>query len=199
MRVRQLIAAAIKGEPTRFLTLTLRRSDKMSAEQAARWMVCARAELFRRMAKKLRIKKIAHLTVMERHKTGWPHMHSLLRCGFVHVKWIKRQWYNITGSFIAWIEEIEDTRKAARYCAKYISKSLQKFRYSKRYTKSQDYCDETKIKAARSEWKGAHTQFHRKHISEIIERWVELGYRFTHQGPGFARALDECSSARGPP
>lgn len=139
MRKRQLIAQGIGGRPTKFLTLTSRKRDDMSEEDAAAELSRAWRVLRKRIMRKKKLSKLPFIAVMERHKSGWPHMHLLLRMPFISQRWLSKQMAELCDGPVVWIEHLWDTKKAAAYCAKYCSKCTQKIGFSKRYWQSKDY------------------------------------------------------------
>ena len=139
MRKRKLIAQGIGGKPTKFLTLTSRKRDDMDEYEAAIELSRAWRVLRKRIMRKFKLSKLPFLAVFERHKSGWPHMHLLLRMPFISQKWLSKQMKELCDGPVVWIEHLWDSKKAAAYCAKYCSKCTQKIGTSKRYWQSKDY------------------------------------------------------------
>lgn len=138
-RKKQLCALAIAGKPNKFLTLTIRRVPGETPEDACKrlnkgWRL-ARFAIMRR----LKIKSLPFLTVVERHKSGHPHLHILLRAGFIHWKLIRSLMLKYIQSPHIWITAINNSRQAAHYCAKYTTKCAEKVGNCKRYYHSRDY------------------------------------------------------------
>ena len=88
------------------------------------------------------------LAVFEAHKSGWPHLHLVLRSGFIAQRQLSALAMQFLGSPIVHIRIIDSLRHAARYIGKYISKQNVRFGTCKRYWKSKDYHEGRK-----KEWK----------------------------------------------
>jgi hypothetical protein len=86
-----------------------------------------------------RWKTLSFLAVFERHKSGWPHLHILLRCGYIAQQQLSLLSRAYIGSPVVDIRRIDSGRHAARYIAKYVSKDNIRFETCKRYWKSKDY------------------------------------------------------------
>ncbi len=151
---RKLIELAVSGQPNRFLTLTMPPTPHMWPDWDARKMRKAWALLTRRWARHKGTNKIEHLTTFERHKSGAPHLHILLRCAWIDVEWVRNQWRKLTRGEQIKLEYIDNPRKAAAYVAKYMAKDPHKFAYSKRFSRSQGWVVATAPKPWVSPYKG---------------------------------------------
>lgn len=138
-RKRQLIAEAIGGAPGTFLTLTSRRVKGKTANQAALELSRAWRLLRLRIMRKKKIKSLPFLAVIEATKSGWPHLHILLRAPYIHWRYIRFVMLKLINSPIIRIERINNKQKVSNYCAKYCSKCAHKFGTAKRYWQSRDY------------------------------------------------------------
>lgn len=138
-RKKALIAQAIGGKPTKFLTLTSRRRDGLTVEAAAKEISHAWRLVRLRIMRRLKTGKLPFVAVMERTKQGWPHLHILCRMPWFSQKQISIWMKEILDSPVVWIEHLDKAHKAAVYCSKYASKCEQKIGTSKRYWQSQDY------------------------------------------------------------
>lgn len=138
-RKRQLIAQAIRGSPNKFLTLTSRRRDGVTAEQAARDLSHGWRIIRLRLMRHYKLKKLPFLAVVEKHKSGWPHLHILLRATWLSQKLISQWADEVFNGPIVWIEHLDKSHKAAIYCSKYCGKATSKFDSTKRYWQSRDY------------------------------------------------------------
>lgn len=139
IRHKQLIAEAIGGKPRIFLTLTSRRHEGITANQAARDLARAWRLLRLRVMRRYGWKKLPFIAVFEATKLGWPHLHILARCGYIEQQFIKTVMDELTGSPVVHIELLKNGRMAGIYCAKYCGKSTGKFGTCKRYWQSQDW------------------------------------------------------------
>lgn len=84
-------------------------------------------------------RKLPFLAVFEATKLGWPHLHILLRSGFIEQRWLSEQMADLIQSPIVDIRLARSPQQIASYCAKYVGKDTGKFGTSKRYWQSQDY------------------------------------------------------------
>jgi hypothetical protein len=76
---------------------------------------------------------LPYFAVVERHKSGRPHLHILFRCDFIPQKWISEQMQRLAGSPICDIRKVHGTKQAAAYVAKYVGKAPAKFGNSRAY------------------------------------------------------------------
>lgn len=138
-RQKQLIAKAINGKPDMFVTLTYRANSDETPERAAARLSHA-FRLFRLRYLRLHGKRsFPFIAVMEKTKKGWPHLHILARSKFISQKWISNVMDELINSPIVDIRRIDNSGRAAAYCAKYCGKANDKFDSSKRYWCSRDY------------------------------------------------------------
>lgn len=195
-RKRQLIAQGVGGQPTTFLTLTSRKREDMTDEEAAKQLSWAWRVLRKRIMRLKKFKTLPFIAIMERHKSGWPHLHLLLRMPFLSQAWISRQMAGLCDGPNVWIEHLWDRKKAAAYCAKYCSKCTQRIGTSKRYWQSRDY-DLRKARrgkardTASSAWvlndeplcrmvaawkRSGHSVVQRSaHFASVVFRWQKMG------------------------
>lgn len=134
-----VIQLAKKGRPTAMLTLTVSSKNYPAPEDAARDLKRGLVALRKRIARRWPGEKMPFLAVFEKHKSGWPHLHLLIRARFIPVNWLREVWTEITGSWNVNIRKIETVGQAAYYCAKYIGKDLASFASCKRWWRSHDY------------------------------------------------------------
>lgn len=135
-----LIAQAIGGKPTKFITLTIRRTDKRTPETAAKELARGWRLLRLRIMRHRKWRSMPFIAVFEPHASGWPHIHILARCVFIDAGWLRDQWHDITkDSFKLDIRTADNPGRQAAYCAKYCGKGTAKFGTCKRYWRSQDY------------------------------------------------------------
>jgi hypothetical protein len=84
-------------------------------------------------------KKLPFLAVFEPHQSGWPHLHIMLRSGYIDIRFMKDVMSELLDSPQVHIETITQKARVAGYCAKYCGKGTAKFGSSRRYWMSQDY------------------------------------------------------------
>jgi len=138
-RAKELRWQARDGKPTIFLTLTIKSGlfatpDRQAVELAKGWRM-----LRQYLMRTLGWKSLPFLCVIEKHKSGWPHMHLLLRCTYIDHKLIRRWWVSRFQSHAVFINRLHDQRRAAIYITKYLAKAPTAFEGCKRYWRSRDY------------------------------------------------------------
>lgn len=136
-RVMKLAAA---GKPNLFMTLTCDPKRYASPSEAAQDMRRGLVALRRRIERRWKVKNIPFIVVFERHKSGWPHMHLLLRAPYMHWKVLRGMWDDIIGAYEVDVRQIKKKSSVLYYVTKYIGKQLEKFEGCKRYWRSQNYC-----------------------------------------------------------
>jgi len=138
-RVRKLQRLAEAGRPSAMLTLTSNPAMYEHPADAARDLVKAFRLLRRRVKRSRGWKSFPFLAVFERTKSGWPHLHVLLRTPFIPQRVISRIMGELTNAPVVWIERVSDQRRAAGYVAKYLAKSPARFQGCRSYWRSRDW------------------------------------------------------------
>lgn len=136
---RRVIRAAVAGHPTALLTLTLSSKQYPDPDDAADQLKRGLVALRKRIARRFPNERIPFLAVFEKHKSGHPHLHLLIRAKFLPIRMLKRMWEDITGSYQVDIRGLKKSRQAALYVAKYVGKDLSAFPGCKRWWRSHDY------------------------------------------------------------
>lgn len=139
MRQSRLVAEAVGGNPTIFLTLTSRKRDDITREEAARQLSYAWRLTRLRLLRRTKRARLPFLAVFEETKNGWPHLHIVLRTGWLDRKFISDCMQELISSPVVDLRKIDAKGRVAAYVAKYVGKDCQKFGTSKRYWKSKDY------------------------------------------------------------
>lgn len=138
---RRLIARAKKGKPDKLITLTVNPAAFETKDEAA----AALSSAWRRARQQLKRHHghddIQFLAVFEEHKSGWPHLHILVRSKFIPQRWLSRYMRERIASPIVDIRKIKSASHAAIYVAKYIAKAPQRFMGTKRYWTSQNWAE----------------------------------------------------------
>ena len=187
LRRKQLIAIAVAGEPNKMLTLTVSPDVGDSPTARRKLLHEAWVKLRKRMARKLGVRHIPYMAFVEKTKRGEPHLHILLRCGYIHYTWYRQQMRQLLKSPVIWIEKIKGTRNAAFYVSKYCTKAPAQFGAMKRYWQSQDYNQSKKefkevvrqIFADARVIVGSYIEFEKTHLEqgwafkEISDGWVD--------------------------
>lgn len=138
-RAWQLRKLAKSGNPTRFLTLTIRFHDGDDPDAKARDLARAWRLLRARIVKRYKVKRVQFIGVWERTKRGAPHLHIFLRGRFIKKQWLSDQMADLIDSPVVDIRKIENKAKAANYVTKYITKAAARFAGCKRYWRSQGW------------------------------------------------------------
>lgn len=84
-------------------------------------------------------KELEFLAVVEKHQSGWPHLHILARAIWIDHAWISAQMLDLIDSPVVGIERLNTRSKAASYAAKYCGKATHKVGTAKRYWASRRY------------------------------------------------------------
>lgn len=138
-RVKALKAIANQGQPKIFLTLTIRKSRFPTPDAQARELARGWRMLRQWLCRKLSRKSIPFMAVIEKHKSGWPHLHLLLSTNYIHHDLIRKWWVARFDSPMVFISRLHNPKRAAKYVTKYLSKAPEKFEGVKRYWRSKDY------------------------------------------------------------
>jgi hypothetical protein len=117
----------------------MRPTEGQTPDQQARALVTHFRMLRQYLMRKLKRRSPTFLAVVEEHESGWPHLHILLRSGFIHHRIIREWWEARTGSFQIDIRLAKGPRQVASYVSKYISKNPARYANVKRYWCSQDW------------------------------------------------------------
>jgi hypothetical protein len=176
-RRRQLIAEAIGGQPTTFLTLTTRRDPRLTEEQAAKRLSYAWRLVRLRLIRHHRLKQLPFLAVMERTKARWPHLHILLRSPWLSHKLISQWMAELADGPVVWIEKIDRKTKAAAYCAKYCGKCAEKIGNAKRYWQSRDYDLRDEPEPKEKYPPGYGWELYSRSIARMAQDFEQMGFR----------------------
>ena len=176
MRAAALRTQAWKGKPQAFITLTtMRRPDaspvREAARQSAAWVKLRRLTII-----KYGLESLPFFAVRERHKSGWPHLHILIRGPFIDQAWLSNQWKRLTGSPVVHIRQVTNSAKAAAYISKYIGKEPAKFGMLKRYWCSQDWSDAKEFKKRRMAQLGGRWRCEKEPYAAALHRLTCSGF-----------------------
>lgn len=174
-RRKRLIAQGIRGQPNRFITLTFRPRPGLTPDLAAAELAHAWKLLKLRIQRRYHLKTFHHLTVIERHKSGWPHLHALVRSCWIDQTWLSTQMLDLADSPIVDIRAIDSIGRVASYVAKYIGKQPHKFGTCKRYWQSRSYQLYPYRPRARGDDGLSIWEIERRPIWRIVQEWTALG------------------------
>jgi hypothetical protein len=134
------MAQAAQGDPNKFITITSRyRPEEMTPSAAAQQLVHAWRMVVQRGKREKLFKDMQYIAVFELTKQGWPHLHILARCSFVHQAWLAARMQQYADSPICHVRAVKGKSRAAWYVAKYTAKAPEKFMGCKRYWRTKGY------------------------------------------------------------
>jgi len=140
LRRRDLWHKAFKGDPRIFLTLTMQHGPEEDPAAVAAKYVEGWRMLRQFLCRRLGRKALTFLAVFEKHPTsGFPHLHILLRGGYLSRTLIKEWWEKNGYGYIVDIRLAKNPRQRASYVSKYVAQDPQGFGSCKRYWCSQDW------------------------------------------------------------
>lgn len=145
-RKKRLFKEAITGRPNRLITLTVRPDQFRTPHEAARALSLAWRRCRDTLKRYHGHSEIESLAVFERHKSGWPHLHILVRSRFISQRWLSQYMGNRINSPIVDVRQIKTRKMAAAYVTKYLTKNPEKFRGTKRYWRTAAYSPSRKKK-----------------------------------------------------
>lgn len=175
----QLIAQAIAGEPNKILTLTVNPRHGTSPLERRDMLHRAWKLLVKRILRRYKFGKLPYMAFIEKTKAGEPHLHILLRCGYIHQRWISQQMKALIGAPIVWIEQVKSTKKAINYVAKYVGKEPAQFGTRKRYWISKGWIVNVAAVPEREPFDPITTRVVREGWEETLRRYPFQG--FTHE------------------
>lgn len=138
-RRRRVIAQAMDGAPTTFITLTVNPAFGFDAVDRARHLVRAWRHIVRAAKARYNYKKLPYFAVFEKTQKGEPHLHILCRVPWIDQDWLSKQMDRLMSSPIVDIRKVDNSRHAAFYVAKYLGKDPTPFGTLKRYWQTQDW------------------------------------------------------------
>lgn len=138
-RRRELIALALAGKPTTFITLTCSDDVRGEPYAKARRLADAWRIVVRRAKARYGLKKLEYFAVFEATKKGTPHLHILSTVRWLDQRWLSDQMNEIMASPIVDIRRVDSAGRAVRYVAKYVGKQPHHFGTCKRYWHTQDW------------------------------------------------------------
>ena len=136
---RDLQWKARRGEPTIFLTLTIRRGYRPTPDEQAQEFVIGFRRLRQWLERKLKRPKMQFIAIFEQHKSGWPHLHVLIRGNYIDQRIIVRWWKARYASHRIDIRRAKNPRQAASYVTKYVAKAPERFGTCRRWWCSQGW------------------------------------------------------------
>jgi len=144
LKKKQLRWMALKGRPTKMITLTVSSQAGPTPTARARSLVTAWRQVRRKARKEFRQSKIEFLAVFEKTEAGEPHLHILTRMQYVPQAWLSAQMGKLICSPIVHIRAIKSKKVASWYVSKYVAKDPTRFEGTKRFWRSFDYMKKPK-------------------------------------------------------
>jgi len=125
------------ARPTKFITLTTANHKSRTPREV--WEATRRKlpELIRWIRE--RNGECEYCRVMERHKSGYPHFHLVVRTKYVEKEALSQYWCKLTDAFIVDIRKIRPDDGVADYVAKYITKDFDTTISRQRVTQSRHF------------------------------------------------------------
>jgi len=197
IRKRQLIAKACRGQPTTLLTLTVNPHRLDSPHERAVALSHAWRRLRRAIISKRNLEDLPFIAVFERHKSGEPHLHILMRAPFIPQRWIAGWMKAELGAPVVDIRRIWNPKRAAYYVAKYVGKDPERFDGCKRYWSSQDYelPDDQDPRHARPEPRAQYVEHQR--LADLCRDLEKRGlYVIYYEGGALIQSLEEAFKRR---
>lgn len=139
---KKVIAIAREGKPRALLTLTVSSKHYDHPDAAAEALKRGLRLLRLRLKRAPKLTNFQFLAVFEKHESGYPHLHLLIKGKYIPWQWLQKAWKEITGSIHIDIRKINSNGMAALYAAKYIGKDLSAFANCKRWWRSHGYSEE---------------------------------------------------------
>ena len=188
VRKRKVIRQVLSGNPTKFLTLTTRNPGNGNPVAEAERMSGALTIFAKRIARKLKIKKIEYAAFFEAHESGWPHLHIVGRWGFIKQKDLLKAWRQIVGSGGVNIIKPKTAGGVANYVSAYVGKGAHRFGTLKRYRFTRGY----KL-PKKHNWKPVLDrdevwQLSAQRLADWCDALENRGWRFAIRNPHFAFA-----------
>lgn len=138
-RRKRLIADCQAGQPNRFVTLTVNPHWFDSPEERAKRLSAAWRKIVALYRRKWPNRELHYAAVFEETTRGEPHLHLMLRSGWLDQKWLSAQMEKEMGAPIVDVRWVRSQKQVVSYIHKYISKRSIKFGNCKRYWYSAHY------------------------------------------------------------
>jgi hypothetical protein len=177
-RKKRLIAQIIDGQPTLFLTLTVRAGWNGTPEEARQHLWWCWRVITKRLKRFHKLKSIPYCTITEATKRGEPHFHIFIRSHFLSVVKISEWMNELANSPNVLIRALDDMGRTGAYACKYGGKASQRFNRFKRYFMTQDYLLTWTKHEDDAGWRGASWEVVRLPLHELDANLRGLGWYF---------------------
>jgi hypothetical protein len=173
----ELVELGIGGQPNAFLTLTCAADKFASPDEGARALVWGFQQLLKMVKARWPRKHVEFLAVFEKHKSKWPHLHVLLRGGYLPQAWISQQMRALIGSPIVDIRGVSRPTEIAHYIAKYVSKNPEAFKGCRRFWRSRGWLLKRPSPKAKVPPRGERRVLVGYTGSDVVQRLFSRGWR----------------------
>lgn len=183
----RVIAIAREAKPNALLTLTVSSKVYPDPQDAADALKRGLRNLRLRLKRHARLENFEFLAVFEKHKSGHPHLHLLIKGKYLPWKLLRKWWMALTSSHQIDIRKINSHGLAAMYCAKYIGKDLSSFQGCKRWWRSSGYSDGNAEEYQREHFPGQWgrtgvdynlLRFTASLVGYSVKKWGREGFEF---------------------
>lgn len=148
------------------LTLTSRPGGERTPEDGFAELLQSWRQMRKALRKRYGYRQVPFLAIWERHKSGWPHLHIILRGVYIPQRWASSFMDRRNSAPVVDIRLIHGGKQAAAYVAKYVTKETFAPKHSKRY------------------WSNCHYPMERP-----PKPWTGFQWAFTHQPLGLLALL----------
>lgn len=200
---KKVIRLAKNGRPNALLTLTVSSKVYPDPADAAEALKKGLRLLRLNLKRHPKLENFEFLAVFEKHKSGHPHLHLLIKGKYIPWQKLREWWKKWTNSSMIDIRKINSHGNAAMYCAKYIGKDLSSFPGCKRWWRSFGYSSESKEDyqddRLGGQWGRLTVNFDRLRFAAAqsgyrVEAWGAEGFAFepkpgSPEPPGFGFAI----------
>jgi len=174
---RRVSRIAASGNPHLLLTFTAPPRPGVEPAQQAADMIEAITAFRRRWNAQRPKQRIEWMWVIERHQSGWPHLHVLATNSFLPIKLLRVWMFRRMRSRMTNVQPIKSARGAALYVAKYLGKCPAKFGGIARWARSRAYGVKLDWKEPFPELAGVRWERLDEHAHAVLHRMIGQGWR----------------------
>lgn len=182
MRRSQLLAKCAAGEPSRLLTLTVNPSVGNDPEERLLMLANAWRIIVKRLRRERGKGSVEYLAVVEYTKAGEPHLHILLRSGYVPQAVLSEWMAELINAPIVDIRAIKNRKEVIRYVAKYVTKDIEAGANRKRYWASGAWEEKLEAPSSDAEVLQARWVIDRRGLVDIAREYTYRGFLCRAEG-----------------
>ena len=187
LRRAALIALAGSGAPNRLLTLTVNPTLGANPLERRKLLHDAWKKLTKRIMRKHGWKQLHYMAFVEKTQKGEPHLHILLRCGFIAQRWLSAQMKDLIGAPIVDIRKVNSVKAACYYVSKYVTKAPAQFGTLKRYWVSRRWAVDEKPATDETERKPEYDELRRGSYEHTLQDRISTGWTVETLVTGWVR------------